>query len=96
MPYEFDEELQELIVYIRGIWKDLLFFQLELFGLFPSSAPFPLINYLGINCILQANKIQHDLLDLRLDILLEKRSILTCLTPQHYLAKSLCLSLLEE
>ena len=72
MPYEFDKELWELIVEIRGIWKDLLSMQLELFGSFPSTTSVPLINYLVINCILQANKIQHDLLDLRLEIMLEK------------------------
>ena len=72
MPYKFDEELWELIVEIRGIWKDLLSMQLELFGSFPSATPVSLIDYLAINCILQANKIQHDLLDLRLAIILEK------------------------
>ena len=72
MPYKFNEELHELIVEIRGIWKDLLFMQLELFDSFPSAASVPLIDYLAINCILQANKIQHDLLDLRLAIMLEK------------------------
>ena len=72
MPYEFDKELRELIVEIRGIWKDLLSIQLELFGSFPSTAPVPSIDYLVINCILQGNKIQHNLLDLRLAIMLEK------------------------
>ena len=73
MPYKFDKELRELIVEIRGSQKDLfLTLQLELFESFPSSAPFPSIDYLEIDCILQANKIQHDLLDLRLAILLEK------------------------
>ena len=72
MPYKFDEELWELIVEIRGIWKNLLSMQLELFGSFPSAAPAPLINYLAIDCILQANEIQHDLLDLRLANMLEK------------------------
>ena len=72
MPYKFNEELCELIVEIRGIWKDLLSMQLELFGSFPSATLVPLINYLVIDCILQANKIQHDLLDLRLAIILEK------------------------
>ena len=72
MPYEFKKELHELIVEIRGIQKDLLSMQLELFGSFPSSAPVPLINYLVINCILQANEIQHDLLDLRLAVMLTK------------------------
>ena len=72
MPYELNEELQELIVEIRGIQKDLLSMQLELFSSFPSATPVPLIDYLAIDCILQANKIQHDLLDLRLAIILEK------------------------
>ena len=57
MPYEFDEELRELVVEIRGIWKDLLSLQLELFGSLPSATPIPSINYLAINCILQANEI---------------------------------------
>ena len=69
MPYK---ELQELIVEIRGIWKDLLSMQLELFGPFPSAAPVPSIDHLVIDCILQANKLQHNLLDVRLAIMLKK------------------------
>ena len=89
MPYKFDKELCELILQIRGIWKDLLSMQLELFGSFPSAAPDPLIDYLEINCILQANEIQHDLLDLRLAIMLEKNlsSLIyshNVIWPNHY------------
>ena len=72
MPYEFNKELRKLIVEIKGIQKDLLSLKLEPFGCFPSLAPFPLIDYLAIICILQANEIQHDFLDLWLAILLEK------------------------
>ena len=72
MPYEFDEELCKLIVEIRGIQKDLLSMQLELFGFYPSAVPVPLIDYLAMDCILQANEIQHNLLDLRLAIMMEK------------------------
>ena len=72
MPYEFDEELHQLIVEIRGIRKDLLSMQLELFRSHPSVAVVPSINYLAMDCILQANKIQHDLSDLRLAIMMER------------------------
>ena len=72
MPYESDEELCQLIVEIRGIWKDLLFMQLELFGSYPSVAAVPSIDYLAMGCILQENEIQHDLLDLRLAIMMER------------------------
>ena len=41
MPYEFDEELCQLIVEIRGIWNDLLSMQLKLFGSHPSVAVVP-------------------------------------------------------
>ena len=44
--------------------------QLELFGSYPSVVAVPLIGYLAMDCILQANKIQHDLLDLRLAIMM--------------------------
>ena len=61
MPYKFNKELCQLIVEIRGIQKDFLSMQLELFRSYPSVAAVPSINYLAMNCILQANKIQHDL-----------------------------------
>ena len=64
MPYKFNEELHQLIVEIRGIQKDLLSMQLELFRSYPSVAAVPLIDYLAMDCILQANEIQHNLLDL--------------------------------
>ena len=72
MPYKFNEELHQLIVEIRGIRKNLLSMQLGLFGSYPSVAAVPSIDYLAMDCILQANEIQHDLLDLRLAIMMEK------------------------
>ena len=72
MLYKFDKELCLLIVEIRGIRKDLLSMQLELFRSYPSVAAVPSINYLVMDCILQANEIQHDLLDLRLAIMMER------------------------
>ena len=81
MPYKFDKELRQLIVEIRGIQKDLLSIQLELFGSYPSVVAVPSINYLVMDCILQANEIQHDLLDLRLAIMMERD--LSSLTHPH-------------
>ena len=72
MPYEFDKELCQLIVEIRGIWKDLLSMQLKLFRSYPSVAAVPSIDYLVMDCILQANEIWHDLLDSRLAIMMER------------------------
>ena len=72
MPYKFNEELCQLTVEIRGIRKDLLSMQLKLFGSYPSVVPVPSIDHLEMDCILQANEIQHDLLDLRLAIMMEK------------------------
>ena len=72
MPYKFDEEPCQLIMEIRGIQKDLLSMQLKLFGSYPSVAPVPSIDYLVMDCILQANEIQHNLLDLRLAIMMEQ------------------------
>ena len=46
--------------------------QLGLFRSYPSVVAVPLIDYLAMDCILQANEIQHDLLDLRLAIMMEK------------------------
>ena len=46
--------------------------QLKLFRSYPLVAAVPLINYLAMDCILQANEIQHDLLDLRLAIMMER------------------------
>ena len=67
MPYKFNEELHQLIVEISRIRKDLLSMQLKLFGSYPSVTAVPSIDYLVMDCILQANKIQHNLLDLRLE-----------------------------
>ena len=83
MPYKFNEELHQLIMEIRGIQKNLLSMQLELFRSYPSVAPVPSINYLAMDCILQANKIQHELLDLRLAIIMMEKDLSSLIHPHN-------------
>jgi hypothetical protein len=86
MPYEFDWEIRDLIVEIRGLRKDLL--KLEL-GFLEGERFTHMVDYLATDCILQANEIQHELLDIRLALLFEEdlsrliRPVFP--TPRYYL-----------